>query len=98
VDDYERFLQTLLVERVGGAARAQPHAGSPGARRPRAEPGPDKLLLRVEEAAQVLSVGRTRVYALIGSGELRSVKIGGSRRVPAAVLREYVERLSDLEP
>jgi hypothetical protein len=87
VDDYERFLQRLTVERFGGAARAQADAGlcagqesccqgqsltegagPPGAPRRRAEPGLDKLLLRVDEAAEMLGVGRTRVYALIGSG------------------------------
>ncbi len=53
----------------------------------------NRKLYRVEEAAQLLGVGRTRVFDLIKLGELRSVKIGGSRRIPAAVLDEYVERL-----
>jgi len=51
------------------------------------------LLLRPEEAAVVLRVGRTRVYELIRSGELRSVKIGHMRRVSATALAEYVARL-----
>lgn len=55
----------------------------------------DKLLLTPEETAEVLSLSRTRVYALICAGRLRSVKIGGSRRVPAAAVREYVEWLLD---
>lgn len=53
----------------------------------------NRKLYRVEEAAQLLGVGRTRVFDLIKLGELRSVKIGGSRRIPAAALDEYVERL-----
>lgn len=52
-----------------------------------------KKLYRVEEVAQLLGVGRTRVFDLIKLGELRSVKIGGSRRIPATALDEYVERL-----
>ncbi|MQA14718.1 MAG: helix-turn-helix domain-containing protein [Pseudonocardiaceae bacterium] len=53
----------------------------------------NKKLYRVEEAAQLLGVGRTRVFDLIKLGELRSVKIGCSRRIPAAALDEYIERL-----
>jgi excisionase family DNA binding protein len=51
------------------------------------------LLLRPEEAAAALRVGRTRVYELIRTGELRSVKIGHLRRVSATALAEYVARL-----
>ena len=36
---------------------------------------------RIEEVAQRLSCGRTTVYGLLNSGELRSVKLGNSRRV-----------------
>ncbi len=53
----------------------------------------DKLLLKPEEAAEVLSIGRSKVYELIGSGELASVRIGTSRRVPAEALVEFVSRL-----
>ncbi len=52
-----------------------------------------RLLFTPEHAADKLDVGRTTVYALMASGELRSVKIGRSRRVPAAALEEYVGRL-----
>jgi excisionase family DNA binding protein len=55
----------------------------------------DKLLLRPEEAAEVLSIGRSRLYELLGSGELVSVRIGTSRRVPAQELVRYVERLRE---
>ncbi len=52
-----------------------------------------QLLLRVEEVAAMLAIARTRVFDLIGSGELRSVKIGHSRRIPEQAVRDYVERL-----
>lgn len=55
----------------------------------------DKLLLTPEEAAEVLSLGRTKVYQLIGDGTLRSVLIGKCRRVPAAALADLVEQLAD---
>jgi excisionase family DNA binding protein len=53
----------------------------------------DKLLLKPEDAADVLSIGRSKVYELIGTGELASVRIGASRRVPADALVEFVTRL-----
>lgn len=51
------------------------------------------VLLTLEEAAEVLRIGRTRMFALVGRGEVRSVRIGSSRRVPMAAIEEYVERL-----
>ena len=51
------------------------------------------LLLTPTEAARCLSVGRSKVYELMRTGELRSVKLGGSRRVPRAALVELVASL-----
>jgi excisionase family DNA binding protein len=53
----------------------------------------ESLLLTVEEAAALLRIGRSRVYDLIASGEIESVKIGGSRRVPRDAAEAYVRRL-----
>ncbi|MFC8201333.1 helix-turn-helix domain-containing protein [Streptomyces sp. NPDC057298] len=52
-----------------------------------------RILYPIDEAAQQLGVGLTTAKSLIKSGELRSVKIGRARRVPADALREYVQRL-----
>jgi excisionase family DNA binding protein len=51
------------------------------------------LLLRAEEAAQLLGVGRTMVYELLRSGRLRSVKLGGARRITPAALADLVAEL-----
>lgn len=53
----------------------------------------DKLLYKVTDVAQVLSLSRTKVYELVRSGELTSVRIGGSRRVRGEDLARYVESL-----
>ena len=53
----------------------------------------EPVLLRVTEAATVLSVGRSSVYELIQAGELPVVHIGRSVRVPARAVREFAERL-----
>lgn len=52
-----------------------------------------RLLYRVEEAAAMLSISRHRIYELIRSGELATVTIGKSRRVPLASVTAYVEQL-----
>ncbi len=54
----------------------------------------DQLLYTPEGAAARLAQGRTTIYELMKSGELRSVKIGRSRRIPAAALEDYVNRLT----
>ena len=55
----------------------------------------EPLLLTPEEAAGALRIGRAKVYDLIRNHELRSIKIGGSRRVPRTALEEYVASLLD---
>ncbi len=54
---------------------------------------PVTLMLTPEEAALALRVGRSKVYDLMRAGELRSVKIGGSRRISVNALAEYVAAL-----
>ncbi|KUM79733.1 helix-turn-helix domain-containing protein [Streptomyces curacoi] len=54
---------------------------------------PTLVLLKVEEAARRLRIGRTTCYALIRSGELESVPVGRLRRVPADAPAAYVARL-----
>ena len=54
----------------------------------------ERLLLSPEEAAEVLGVGRSRIYDLMRKRELVSVRIGKCRRVPVAALKAYVERLT----
>jgi excisionase family DNA binding protein len=56
----------------------------------------DRLLLTPEEAAEVLRIGRTTVYALMKSGELRPVHIGRSCRISQAEVERYVRRLQAL--
>ena len=57
----------------------------------------DRLLLKPEEAARLLGVGRTSVYELIARGELRTVMIGRCRRVTMSSIRALVDRLVDHE-
>src|SRR4051794_24142180 len=46
----------------------------------------ERLLLTIDEAAARLGIGRSHAYIYVMKGELASVKLGRSRRVPAAAL------------
>jgi excisionase family DNA binding protein len=50
-------------------------------------------LLRVEQAAHWLGVGRTKAYELVHRGTLPSVTIGRSRRIAVSALEAFVEQL-----
>jgi excisionase family DNA binding protein len=50
----------------------------------------EKLLYDTHEAARLLSISRTKIYELMASGQLLSVRIGRSRRIPAEELRRFV--------
>ena len=52
-----------------------------------------RLLMTVSEAAEALAISRSKLYELIASGAIASVRIDGSRRIPLAALEEYVSRL-----
>jgi excisionase family DNA binding protein len=54
----------------------------------------DRLLLRPIEAAEAIGVGRSKMYELLASGELPSVRIGSSIRVPVDQLREWIQQKS----
>ena len=53
----------------------------------------EQLMYRPADAAQMLGMGRTAVFALIKSGQLRSVKLGGARLITADALRAFVREL-----
>jgi excisionase family DNA binding protein len=53
----------------------------------------DRLLYRVTEVGVYLNVSRSKVYELLLSGALPSVKIDRTRLVRGSDLRDYVESL-----
>ena len=52
----------------------------------------ENLLLTVPEAAKALALGRTKVYELIGAGEIEVIHIGRAVRVPAEAVAGFVAR------
>ena len=64
------------------ALRAIALAGEP-------DGGPDRLL-SVDEAADMLGIGRSRLYDEIAAGRLRSLRVGRRRLVPSGAIGEYI--------
>lgn len=54
------------------------------------EPGPQRLLLTVPQAAQLLGIGVTLVYEEIGRGKLPHIRIGRALRVPRQALESWI--------
>ncbi len=60
------------------------------AERPASEQAP--LVYSVEEAADLLGIGRTFMFRLVATGEVESFKIGKKRKIPRDALDAYIER------
>ncbi len=54
---------------------------------------PPALLYTPVEAAKLLRISRSTLYTFLSSGELPSVKVGASRRVPREALLSFAQRL-----
>ena len=52
-----------------------------------------QLLLSVEEAAELLRLGRTRTYELVKTRKIQSVKVGRRRLVVRSSLLDFVQAL-----
>lgn len=50
----------------------------------------EPLLLRADEVARALGLGRSKTYQMMASGELPVVRVGRSIRVPADALQDWV--------
>lgn len=51
-------------------------------------------LLTVKDVEQRLQIAHTKLYELLGSGKLRSIKIGRARRIKESDLERFVEDLA----
>jgi excisionase family DNA binding protein len=55
-----------------------------------------RLLLRPEEVAAILGLGRSTIYELLRAGELPAVHIGRATRIPARDLHRWIEQRSSV--
>jgi hypothetical protein len=61
-------------------------------RRPNTIPPLDRLAVDVRTAGDLIGKGVTSVYAMLASGELTSIKDGGSRLVIVTSIKDYLAR------
>jgi excisionase family DNA binding protein len=54
---------------------------------------PDPICVKINDAARMIGVGRTKLYELIAANQLEVVKLGKSTRITTASLRALVLRL-----
>jgi excisionase family DNA binding protein len=52
----------------------------------------EPIVLRVSEAALLLEISRSKAYELVAAGQIPSVRLGGSVRVPLDQLRAWIAR------
>lgn len=55
-------------------------------------PVAEPICIKVNEAAQMIGVGRTKLYELIASGDVEVVKLGKSTRIVTASLHRLIMR------
>ncbi len=53
----------------------------------------EKLGLSVEEAAEVIGIGRSEIYERMARGEIESVKVGRRRIIPAEAAKRFLDGL-----
>lgn len=50
----------------------------------------ERLTVRVPEAAEMLSIGRSTLYQLIGSGDIATIKAGRATLVSVESIRNFI--------
>jgi excisionase family DNA binding protein len=55
-------------------------------------------LLSIPQAAEILGLSRTTLYALIATGELKTRKIRRRRMIPRSALAEFCKRDHAVKP
>lgn len=85
------YIQRRKVLRMSSQDNAHAHD-----RRHDPNPVPlsQRLLLRPEEVAAILGLGRSTIYELLRAGELSAVHIGRATRIPARDLDRWIEQHS----
>ena len=53
-----------------------------------------RLFYRVDEVRRATAMSRADLYRRVASGEIRSVRIGRSIRIPAQAIQQWIEELN----
>lgn len=52
----------------------------------------ERLMLRPAEVAETIGISRSKTYELIQRGEIPSIRVGSSVRVPMDLLKAWINR------
>lgn len=52
----------------------------------------NKDLLNITEFCELTNCGRTKVYEMIGKGEVRAVKVGSKTLIPRAEVQRWITK------
>ncbi len=58
--------------------------------------GEDKIfenyddIIRIDDMMEILAIGRNKAYELLQSGQIKSIKLGKSYRIPKICIEEYI--------
>jgi excisionase family DNA binding protein len=63
----------------------------------RPEAQPDRLAYSVDAFAELVGIGRTKVYAEIRDGRLRAKKLGTRTLIPGSAAHAYLDSLPDVK-
>ena len=57
-----------------------------------APPSVEPICVKVNDAARMIGVGRTKLYEMIAAGEVETVKLGKATRITTASLHDLIRR------
>ena len=86
-----QLMVTAMTTQNAGNSRQRHKMDMPEAPALRAHPEP--LAYRIADACYTLGIGRTSLYELVKTGELKLIKIAGRTLVP----RSEIERLTSVD-
>lgn len=49
-------------------------------------------IMSVKDIQNILHIGRSKVYSMLQSGEIRSLRIGAKYRIPKAYLLDFLNK------
>lgn len=62
------------------------------------KPASEPELLRVDEVAKLLALGRTKVYEMAERGQIPAMKIGTAVRIPRRKLLDWIDAQIAVDP
>ncbi len=62
-----------------------------------AQPEANRLAYSVDDFAELVGVGRTKIYQEIRDGRLRAKKLGSRTLIPGKVAADFIDSLPDMK-